>query len=93
VSGERLVRVVWLDSQHDIGQVDTEDLPNPSQLVSVGHLSAEDEAHVVVSRDRSPGPHSFEWRANLAIPRSAIVSIEALSSEPSSSPECRGLQS
>lgn len=79
-----LVRVIWLDSQHDIGQVDREDLPNPTQLESVGHLAEQDEAHVVISRDRSPGPNSFEWRANLAIPRRAIVRIETLEVVPPS---------
>lgn len=76
------VQVVWVDSQHQVGQVDAEDLPEPSELTTVGHLSAVRAESVVVSRDRLPNPSSFEWRGNLAIPLFAVRSVLVMHVEP-----------
>lgn len=68
----------WLDSCHDSAQVDEGELPSPSELVTVGWLSREEEDYIVLSRDYSPHPGSYSWRANLAIPRAHILELRAL---------------
>lgn len=73
---QAMVRVRWLDSWHD--QVDASDLPTPSELVTVGWLSWDDPAYIVVSRDHSPSPGSYSWRSSLAIPRAHIIELEEI---------------
>ncbi|MHB1950219.1 MAG: hypothetical protein ACYCQK_01940 [Acidiferrobacteraceae bacterium] len=79
------VYVRWLDSCVQHGQVDTDDLPWPSTLETVGWLSFEGPSHIVVSRDHSPDPDSYSWRSSVAIPRAHVLHMERLAGTPPAS--------
>ena len=68
----KVVHVEWVDSSMLHEQSD--DLPTPTRIISVGWLAKEDEEYIVVVRDWHQDPQSYKWRGACAIPRRSIIS-------------------
>lgn len=75
---DKIVYVQWLDSCMCHEQVDSDRLPTPSVIHTVGWLADESDEHLTVVREQNPHPDSYRWRSSVSIPRFAVVSIQYL---------------
>ena len=61
----------WVDSSMIHEQTDY--LPRPQEIHSVGWVATENDNHIMLVRDHHWGPNSDPWRGSIAIPRSCIL--------------------
>jgi hypothetical protein len=61
-------RVVWIDSQLEVYQVSTDELPEPVLVDSVGYVARETPGSITLARERI----GREWRGAISIPRECV---------------------
>ena len=76
VKKQRVAIVEWIDSCRRDDQSD--DLPSPTLIRSVGWLAHRSKRYVVLVRDQHTDESSYEWRGALAIPRECIRKVRVL---------------
>lgn len=65
--------VRWIDSP--IVNEQSDDLPKPTVIESVGWLVEETDDYVVIVRDHHTNSDGYRYRGACAIPRSAILAL------------------
>lgn len=71
----KVYKVTWWDSSLQNGEVMEHELPRPVLIVSAGHVTAENEQYICLTRDVHD---DGGLRGALAIPVCAIESIDEL---------------